>query len=144
MVYRGPQLVQLVKAYPYRRFSGSVLSCQTLRARRDVWRDEREFARLRHTRPYAEFAVAVQRQRGHSAILYPRQRRMLNVERLKESLDRPAVAFHFRNQAGGIIQHVPRELQPLRQIVYEWPEADALYDPPQPNLNAQWHASDKR
>ena len=65
---------------------------------------------------------------------------MFSVQRLKEGRDGRVVPFDFCNQAGGIIQHVPREIQPSRQIVHEWAEADALYDPSQSDLNALRHS----
>ena len=64
---------------------------------------------------------------------------MFSFQRFKESRDGRVVPFHFCNQAGRVIQHIPREVQPLRQIVNEWTESDALYDPSQSDLNALWH-----
>src|ERR1019366_6055843 len=110
----------------------------------DVRRDQRELAGLRHARTDAEFAVAGGGQGSHDPILDPRQRRMLATQRFQETLDRRRCAFHFRDQAGGIVQNVPRQGQALRQVVHKRTEPHPLYNPPQSYLNALWHRCDKK
>jgi hypothetical protein len=90
-----------------------------------------------------EFAVAVERNEGHGAILYPRERWMCDFQGVEEGVDGGVGSFDFGEQPGGIVAHISREVQTLGQIVNEWAEANALYDSPQADLNALWHTSGK-
>ena len=140
MVYRGPQLVQLVKAYPYRRLPGSV---QSARHSAHVAMSGETSANLPVSATLGRMRNSrspLQGQGSDRAILNPGQRRMLALQRLPgKPRSPPPSPSTSSDQAGRVIQHIPREAQPLRQMVHERPEPDALHDPPQPDLNALWH-----
>ena len=64
---------------------------------------------------------------------------MFALQPVQERFDRRRLPLHLRNQPGGIVQHIPRELQPVSKLINKRPEAHPLHNPLQPDLNALWH-----
>ena len=128
IVNRGPQLVQLVKAYPCRRFPGVRMSLthsvQVAASGAIGWYSPSTARTLHDVEP----ALAGNVDRGHVDRLDTRETRRIRTERRRERLDHRRLALDLDDHRTGGVAHPAAQLHPAGEVPDERAEPHPLHD----------------